>query len=146
MNNGWIRLYRKIRDNPMWKKKPFSKGQAWVDLLLRANHKEGKVIVGTELIEVLPGQIFTSEKHLSEDWGWSRHKVANFLNALAGLNRMQTLRKSSASCQIGTPKRTSKYTIITLTNWELYQSDDSEKDIKKDIKRTSKGHKQECKE
>ncbi len=39
--NGWIRLDRAILDNPMWSSKfePFTKGQAWIDILLNANYK-----------------------------------------------------------------------------------------------------------
>lgn len=128
MNNTWIRLYRKLRDNPIWKKKPFSKGQAWVDLLLRANYREGRVMVGNKVITVLPGQVFTSEVHLSEDWGWSRQKVRHFEGTLL-VNR-----------QICTPEKTSKYTILTLTEWARHQNPNEEKNIKKDIKRTSLEH------
>ena len=138
--NGWIKLYRKLRDNPLWKQKPYSKGQAWVDLLLRANHKDHEILIGNKKVEIKRGEVFTSELKLAQDWGWSRHKVANFLNALAGRNQMQTPRKCDASSQIGTPKRTSKYTLLSIVNWQLYQSESIRKDTKKDIKRTSKGH------
>lgn len=128
MRRDWIRLYRKLRKNPIWKKKPFTKGQAWVDLLLRANYIESKLMVGNQIIKILPGQIFTSEKHLAEDWGWSRQKVRHFEGTLL------------ANDQICTPKKTSKYTILTITNWVRDQNPDNEKDTKKDIKRTSNEH------
>lgn len=128
MRRDWIRLYRKLRKNPIWKKKPFTKGQAWVDLLLRANYIESSLMIGNQIIKILPGQIFTSEKHLAEDWGWSRQKVRHFEGTLL------------VNDQICTPKKTSKYTILTITNWERDQSSNNGKDIKKDIKRTSNEH------
>ena len=128
MRRDYIKLFRKLRDNPIWKKKPFSKGQAWVDLLLRANYREGKVMVGNKVITVLPSQVFTSEKHLAEDWGWSRQKVRHFEGTLL-VNR-----------QICTPEKTTKYTILTLIEWGKHQDPDEEKNIKKDIKRTSNEH------
>lgn len=36
---GWIKLHRKLSDNPLWTCEPFTKGQAWVDLILLANHE-----------------------------------------------------------------------------------------------------------
>jgi len=33
----------------------------WVDLLLRATHKDTKFLLGNTTIELIPGQVFTSE-------------------------------------------------------------------------------------
>ena len=128
MNNGWIKLHRKLRENEIWEKEPFDKRSAWIDLLLRATHKEEKFLIGNTVIKVKSGEVFTSEKKLAKNWKWSRHKVRNFFILLEQIG------------QIGTPKRTSRYTLLTIVNWEQYQSDNSKKDTKKDIKRTSKGH------
>jgi len=35
---GWIRLYRKMQDNPLWTSEPFTRGQAWIDLLMIAGY------------------------------------------------------------------------------------------------------------
>ena len=128
MNNGWIKLHRKIRENEIWEKEPFNKRSAWIDLLLRATHKKEKFLIGNTIIKLKAGQIFTSEKKLAEDWKWSRWKVRCFLNLLKEIS------------QIETPEKTSRYTILTIANWELYQSDNSNKDTNKDIKKTSKRH------
>ena len=128
MNDGWIKLHRKLRDNPIWTKEKFTKGQAWVDLLLMINHKKGVVIIGNEPITIMPGQTITSEKKLAKNWKWSRHKVNNFFQLLFKMG------------QIGTPKRTPQFTLITIANWELHQLPETKKDTQKDIKRTSTGH------
>ena len=127
-SNGWIKLHRKIRENEIWKREFFDKRSAWIDLLLRAAHKEEKFLIGNTIIKLKPGEIFTSEKKLAKDWKWSRHKVRNFLTLLAQTD------------QIGTPKRTSRYTLLSIVNWKKYQSDNSEKDTKKNNEGTSKGH------
>jgi len=132
MKTGWIKIYRRLQDNPLWGIKPFSKGQAWVDLLLRANHKEGNfVMIGNAKISILPGQILTSGKLLANVWGWSQHKVTNFQSNLF------------VNGQIGKPERKSKYTLITIINWSIYQSQQTEKETKKEIKRKSKGNEKE---
>ena len=40
--NGWIMLYRKLIDNPIFLKPELL--QLWVYCLLKANHKENKII------------------------------------------------------------------------------------------------------
>lgn len=79
---GWISIHRKIFDNWLWEEKPFSKGQAWIDLLLMANSSDRKFLLGNELIEVERGSKITSLRKLSERWGWSVKKVNNFLKLL----------------------------------------------------------------
>ena len=72
---GWIKIHRDLLDNELWSDKPFTKGQAWVDLLLLANHRDKNVLLGncTELVE--RGSFITSELKLMERWGWGRKKV-----------------------------------------------------------------------
>jgi len=108
MPNGWISLHRKIRENPIWKEKPFSRGQAWIDLILRANHKDNQFLLGNEFILCKKGQFYTSESKLSIEWGWSRKKVARFFKCLEG--GLMVSRKC-----------TNKWTRITITNYSTYQ-------------------------
>jgi len=116
MAQGWVSIHRQLNDNWLWKDKPFSKGQAWIDILLRVNHKSAKVPVGNQIIEVEPGQTIWSVKDMSEKWGWSRKKVDNFLNIL------------QTELQI-TKKSTTKYTLLTVEKWELYQTEEQQKNI-----------------
>ena len=66
MKNGWIALHRKIQSHWLWEDKPFSNGQAWIDLLMLANHTEKKVLIGKELVSVPPGSFITSEPKLAD--------------------------------------------------------------------------------
>ena len=141
--DGWIKLHRKIRNNILWKKKPFDKPRAWIDLLLRASHNNRNILAGNRRIELKRGQIFVSKKRLARDWGWSRTKVTNFLNVLEGKNRNkgnQMLTTSEPLCKNETPKKTPFGIIITLTNYEFYQTGIMKKDTQKDIKKTPKRH------
>ena len=72
---GYILLYRDICTNWIWEDKPFSKGQAFIDLILRANHNDNSVLFGNQIIEVKRGEFITSIAKLSDAWGWSRHKT-----------------------------------------------------------------------
>ena len=82
MATGWICLHRQIFDNWIWEDKPFAYGQAWIDILLLANHDNNKFLLGSDLIEVERGEFITSEVKLMERWGWSKTKVRNFLHLL----------------------------------------------------------------
>jgi hypothetical protein len=128
MNNGWISLNRKITNNWLWKDKPFSKGQAWIDILLMVNHKENKVLFRDELINVERGERITSQVKLSDRWGWSRGKVRKFLTMLENDNMLV----------VRTDKRK---TVLKVVNYNVYQDNNNSKsqqiEQEKD-KRTSK--------
>ena len=82
MGQGWVSLHRQIRDHWLWQDKPFTKGQAWVDMILRANHLEAKIAVDNDIVEIPEGAFFSSETSLANDWGWSRKKVHGFIDVL----------------------------------------------------------------
>ena len=128
-NNGWIKLYRKIKDNALWQDKPFSKGQAWIDILLEINHSENEFLLGNEVVKVNVGEKITSIRKLCDDWGWSNTKVKNFLNLLQKQNMI-------------TYKSDTKKTVIKVLNYSDYQhsekSKNTSKAYQKHIKNTSK--------
>lgn len=110
MQYGWIKLHRQITEHWLWEEKPFSKGQAWIDLLLQANHKENKVPFGNQLISIERGEFLTSESKLAERWGWSRKKVRNFLTMLSQDGMIENI------------KMPNKGTRIKIVNYEVYQN------------------------
>lgn len=81
-HKGWILLYRSLRDSWLWDIKPFSHGQAWIDLILDVNHQDKKTYINGKLIKIKRGQTWTSLRVLGERWGWRQEKVLRFLQAL----------------------------------------------------------------
>ena len=133
--DGWIKLYRKTQENFLWKEnRKFSKFEAWIDILFSANCMEKTVIDGFDVIVLKAGSFITSEVKLSKKWNWHRNTVRSFLRLL----------ENQKMC---TTKCTTKCTILTVTNWELYQfigQPNVQRVVhRQDIKRTTKGHKQE---
>jgi hypothetical protein len=122
MSQGWIKLHREIQDNPFWKSETFTRGQAWVDLLILANHKDGFIYVRGNKVSVKRGQVGWSQKRLSERWDWSRNKVRKFLQ---DLEEEQQIRQHKSNVS----------TVITLINYDQYQS----KNTKKNSRRTAEG-------
>lgn len=112
---GWIKLHRGIRTNWLYEeKRTFSKFEAWIDLLLEVNHKDSKVLLGNELIEVKRGQTVTSIRQLCERWGWSNTKVKQFFQLLQQDGMI-------------TVKSDSKKTVISIDKYDFYQCLEEEK-------------------
>ena len=127
---GWIRLYRKIKLHWLWEeKRRFSRFEAWVDCLLRANHKDTRVALGNELIEVKRGSFITSIRKLAEEWGWSNTKVISFFKLLE--HDEMLVHKSD-----------NKKTVVTIINYDFYQNpndtEETETERKNDAKTTQK--------
>lgn len=108
-DKGYIKLYRDIQDHWMWKDERFSRGQAWIDLIMMANHKDAKIPVGEHIEIVKRGQFITSIAKLSDRWKWSYNTTKAFLNLLENDNML--IRKSDNS-----------KTLITIVNYGVYQS------------------------
>jgi hypothetical protein len=125
-NEGWVRLHRKLTDNELWFLEPFTKGQAWVDLILNANHSTGKFSIRGNIILVNRGQIAWSELTMAKRWTWSRNKVRRFLKLL------------ETEQQIAQQKN-SLTTVITIKNYDQYQrnetTDDTAERQQKDSRR-----------
>lgn len=113
MNTGWIKLHRRIAECQYWLEDPFTRGQAWVDMLLKANHQPGFVRVQGMRIDISRGELGISEVSLSERWKWSRGKVRRFLDELQhdGMIFKKTHEKQDR-----------RKSIITIVNYDKYQN------------------------
>ena len=111
---GWLSLLRSIQEHWLWKDRPFSKGQAWIDLLLSVNFEKKKIYFDGILVEVDRGQTITSQLKLSERWGWGREKVKHFLNTLQSDTMISY-------------KTSNKASIITICNYNDLQIQASNK-------------------
>ena len=112
---GWIKLYRKLSLNEMWLSEPFTRGQAWVDLMMLANHKDGFIRVRGIKIPILRGQVGWSELKLSGRWKWSRSKVRRFIFELQNEQQIeqQIILKNS---------------VLTILNYDYYQGEEQQKE------------------
>lgn len=131
-DKGYVKVYRDIRDHWIWtdEEEPFSRGQAWIDLIMMVNHNDKDVLFNGRLIHVEKGCRITSLRRLSERWKWSIHKVSDFLNLLE---------KEGMISQV----RDSKKTLITLINYGVYQSDRGGKGTVKEHSSNTQGNHKE---
>lgn len=110
---GWLKLWRSLQQSKVWEIKPFSHGQAWVDLLMRANFCDSTIKDPVKMadIPIKPGQVVCSLRKLAADWGWSRNKLARYLGWL----------QSDTTIEVN---HGATYTIINILNWKEHQSED----------------------
>lgn len=102
MENGYIKLYRKIGD---WEwSDDYRVGWVWVYILTHANWKDKR----WHGIEIKRGQFVTSQDKLAKATGLSRHQVR------LCLDKLQTTKEVA----ILTAKT---YTLITVIKYDTYQ-------------------------
>ena len=107
IDTGWVRLHRKILDWEWFKDS--NTFHLFIYLLLNANHQTGYY----QGIEVKRVQLITGRKKISSEIGLSEQNVRTSLHKL---EKTQNL----------TIKTTNKFSIITICNYDSYQSEKSE--------------------
>lgn len=106
---GYIKIDRALLDHWVWESKPFSQGQAWIDLIALANHKAIRKQKNGKVTYFKAGTISRSVLWLANRWGWDRKKVRRFLSVLEG-------------DQMVSVNGTTSGTTITIINYGKYQS------------------------
>jgi len=120
---GWISLYRSIQDNDLWLSEKFTKGQAWLDILLITNRKDNIIFVRGNEVKIKRGQFAYSQETLAKRWKWSRNKVIRFINSLKTRGQLVENLNDKTIQQ-------NKYilTVYTVLNYDDYQRNDTADD------------------
>lgn len=106
MDNGWIKLWRKVLSNPIFLDDSLFK--CWVYCLLRANHDRNDFLINKQLVSCEPGEFVTGRDSANRDLGWKSKKFDRkciFLEKYGFLTRQVT----------------SHFTKIKIINWNTYQ-------------------------
>lgn len=115
MNEGWIKLHRKILDSPLWKDCNDSQRVVLITILLMASHKENRWIFKGQEYSVKPGQFVTSLKSISEQSGVNVGVVQRCLSKFEKYG-------------FSISESTNKNRLITIENWDKYQGGDDDID------------------
>lgn len=107
---GKFTIDRDLLSHSLWLSEKFTRGQAWVDLLGLANHKDGCINVRGNEIKLKRGDVGWSKLSLATRWGWSRGKVDRFILMLKRDNRIVIKQDNRIS------------TVISINNYDMYQS------------------------
>lgn len=122
INLGFIKIHRKIMDNPIVCKDSdyFS---TWMYLILNATHTDYKTLFKGEEIVLKPGQLITGRKAISEKFKINESKVQRILKSLESEHQIE-----QHTCN--------QNRLITILNWNKYQ----EMNIKRNNERTTSEH------
>ena len=111
IERGFILIHRKIWKNPTFKKKAMSVGLL-VWLVQEAAWKATKILVGNAIIEIQRGQIFHSQRYISEQTGVPRQQLRTLLRQFERVNIL---------AHSPTRPATQQRKIITICNYDKYQ-------------------------
>ena len=125
-DKGWVKLHRDMMGHWLWEDKPFDRARAWIDLIMLANHKNDRFLVGNHIVDGQRGTVYRSISWLADRWGWGRKKTRNFL----------TLLESEKMVII---KGTTQGTTITLVNYDKFQNVGPTDGTTKEQRRNSEG-------
>ena len=120
---GWVKIYRKILDNPIVCKdsETFS---VWIYLLLNATHNEYEIIFKGKRIKLKSGQLITGRESISKKLKINESKVQRILKLFE--NEQQIEQQTS-----------NKNRLITIVNWGLYQDNEQQIEQQVNNKRTT---------
>jgi hypothetical protein len=111
MSSGWVKLHRKILDNPIFKNDKLFR--VFMYLLLKASHTERDQLIGDSIVHLKVGQWATGRKAISRDTGLTEQNVRTAISKLEKLG-------------ILTIKVTVKYSVFSIANWHNHQQDNQQ--------------------
>ena len=112
--NGYIKLYRKMLDNPIICKDSDHLA-IWVYLLLNATHDNIDMLFNGRRITLKAGQLITGRKSISSDLNINESKVRRVMNLFEIDQQIDR-------------QRGNKSTLVTILKWSLYQNSDQQND------------------
>ncbi len=108
--NGWLKLHRKALENPVVMKSPEHLA-VWIYLLCHATPQTYKGIFNGEETELSPGQLITSRVSIAESFARK-----------TDIYKVQRILKQLEKARMIAQKTGNKNRLITVLNWEKYQS------------------------
>ena len=105
---GWIKLHRKLKNSLVFDNPDLLK--VWIWCLLKAMHDDYIQMIGLQEVELEKGQFIFGRKVAANELKMSESKTYRLIKKLETMQNLNI-------------KANNKYSIITIANWELYQSD-----------------------
>lgn len=123
MQQGYIRLYRCILDNG-WSRDPDYMA-VWVYCLLRGNYKASAVeIKHGSIVHLKPGEFITSRDQMSLNTGVEKNKVERILKVFKSEQQIEQ-------------RNHGKFRVISILNWDKYQSREQQNEQRMNNARTT---------
>lgn len=117
-------MHRSLLEKPIFTNDKLLK--IWIWCLLKASHKQHFQIVGRQKVELRPGEFIFGRFAAAEELGMPPTTVRDYMYLL----------RNNGSIVI---KSANKYSLVSIDNWELYQSHTNNTAIKSATKSTADG-------
>lgn len=111
-DSGWIKLHRRLLDNPLVMKDA-DHVAIWIFLLLNATHEDYPAIFKGNKITLKPGQLITGRKAIANLLLISESKVRRILDEFENDHQIDQ-------------QTSNKNRLITIVNWQSYQKSDQQ--------------------
>jgi len=121
---GWISIHRKIMENPVWQDPKLLK--LWMLCLLEASHKEHEQLVGRQVVKLLPGQFVTGRFALARVYNEGAKK-----SDVVPESTLWRWLKWFEEINLVNIKSTTKFSVVTINNWDKYQQNEQQMNNKK---------------
>lgn len=106
MNSGYIKLYRNILNSAIFQNEKLLRIFIWC--LLKASHKEREQIVGRQVINLKEGQFIFGRKIAASELGIPPSTLWDYIKLMEKM-------------KIISIKSNTKFSVITLEKWGIYQ-------------------------
>ncbi|MED1234704.1 MULTISPECIES: hypothetical protein [Bacillus subtilis group] len=117
--SGWIKLHRKIKENPIFANSDMFK--LWALCLIKATHKEHDQLVGNQMVKLLPGEFVTGRHELASEFN-EGVKPSEKVSPSTVWRYMKNFEK----WQMLNIKSGNKFSVISVTNWSEYQQSEQQ--------------------
>ncbi|HZH50281.1 MAG TPA: hypothetical protein VEZ16_00215 [Microvirga sp.] len=116
-DQGWFAVDRAIWEHPAFADEKFSEREAFLWLVSEAAYKPWKVRIGSDVVEIQRGQLSHSLRFMAKKWKWEEPRVRRYLERLKKHEVILTEVWSKNDA-----RGDARQTIITICNYEEYQS------------------------
>lgn len=110
MRTGWIKIHRKILDNPVVTKDADHLA-VWVWLLCEAAYEPHQRMFGKKKITLQPGRLITSAKYIADELNITESKVKRILKSFEIDRQIDQ-------------QTTHNGRVISICSWDIYQCDE----------------------
>lgn len=119
---GWLRLHRKLRDNPRYRDSEAV--HLWIHFLLSAEFQPRSAVFQGKVVKLAPGQFISSRRELSLATGICQAKIIRIIEQLKSDQQIEQ-------------RAGSKHSMFTVRNWRDYQKTDPRNDQPADSDRSA---------
>ena len=120
---GWIKIHRKILENPIICKDSDYLA-VWIYLLLNATHKEIPALFKGKKIILQKGQLITGRKSIASQLKISESKIFRIINDFKSEQQIEQ-------------QTSNKNSLISIINWDKYQNIEQQNEQQMNNKRTT---------